>query len=89
MPMAGARALQTHRQSDDLGHGNVFTAGASIDYAELNFFSGAQVGVINSQLFVQPSNLIVDTPESSPFGGQPGEPEGRQQGFRRLLYRHI
>ena len=64
-------ALQTTDSQMILGHDNEFTAGAVIDYAELNFFSGAQIGLINSQLFVDPSNLIVYTPESSPFGGSP------------------
>jgi iron complex outermembrane recepter protein len=64
-------ALQAGDNQAIAGHGNVFTAGAALDYAELNFFSGTQVGTINSQLFVNPSNLVVDTPESSPFGANP------------------
>jgi iron complex outermembrane receptor protein len=64
-------ALQTSDNQTIAGHGNVFTAGAALDYAELNFFSGTQVGTINSQLFVNSSNLIVDTPESSPWGANP------------------
>jgi iron complex outermembrane receptor protein len=47
-----------------LDHGNQFTAGASLDYATVGFYSGAQVGVINSRLLVQPSQLIVDTTEA-------------------------
>ncbi len=60
--------------SDDatLGeHHNVFSAGATFDYATVDFYSGTQIGVINSQLTVLPSDLIVDTPESSPFGATP------------------
>jgi iron complex outermembrane receptor protein len=64
-------ALQTSDTDAIAGHGNEFTAGVTLDYAELNFFSGTQVGTINSQLFVNPSELIVDTPESSPFGANP------------------
>jgi iron complex outermembrane receptor protein len=64
-------ALQSAENATIAGHNNVFIVGATLDYAELNFFAGTQVGTINSQLFVNPSDLIVDTPESSPFGGNP------------------
>lgn len=64
-------ALQSASTTSIAGHANVFIAGATLDYAQLNFFSGAQIGTINPQLFVSPSDLIVDTPESSPFGGSP------------------
>ena len=64
-------ALQTSDSAAIWRLNNEFAAGATLDYAELNFFSGTQIGLINSQLFVDPSNLIVDTPESSPFGGNP------------------
>jgi iron complex outermembrane receptor protein len=64
-------ALQTSDSAAIAGHNNEFAAGVTLDYAELNFFSGTQIGLINSQLFVEPSNLVVDTPESSPFGGNP------------------
>lgn len=64
-------ALQSADNATIAGHNNVFIVGATLDYAQLNFFSGTQVGTINSQLFVNPSDLIVDTPESSPFGGNP------------------
>jgi iron complex outermembrane receptor protein len=40
--------------------------GAALDYASTSFYTGAQIGVINLQLLVLPSNLIVDTPENSP-----------------------
>jgi iron complex outermembrane recepter protein len=53
------------------GHDNQFTAGVTLDYARVNFYSGAQIGVINSQLLVLPSDLIADTPESSPFSAVP------------------
>lgn len=53
------------------GHSNAFSAGAVLDQSYVNFYSAAQLGVIDSQLIVLPSNLIVDTPESSPFGGTP------------------
>jgi len=47
----------------------------------LNFLSGTQVGTINTQLFVNPSNLIVDTPESSPFGANPVNLKGLNRNF--------
>jgi iron complex outermembrane recepter protein len=64
-------ALQTAVAERVFGHGNQFTAGATVDYSSVSFFSGAQVGAIDSQLLVQPTNFIVDTPESSPFGATP------------------
>ncbi|HMD59229.1 MAG TPA: TonB-dependent receptor, partial [Steroidobacteraceae bacterium] len=50
------------------GHDNQFTAGAAIDYAYVDFYSGTQVGILNAQLVVQPSNLFVDTPEDTIAG---------------------
>jgi iron complex outermembrane receptor protein len=64
-------ALQITGDDSIFGHGNHFSAGASIDYSKVDFFSGTQIGVINSQLLVEPSDLIVDTPESSPWGATP------------------
>jgi iron complex outermembrane recepter protein len=56
------------------GFDNHFTAGAAIDYASNSFFTGTQVGVINPQLLVLPSDLIVDTPEDSPAAMANGDP---------------
>jgi iron complex outermembrane receptor protein len=56
------------------GFDNHFTAGAAIDYASNSFFTGSQVGVINSQLIVLPSDLIVDTPEDSAAAVANGDP---------------
>jgi iron complex outermembrane recepter protein len=78
-------ALQTTDSEAILGHQNEFGAGVTLDYAQLNFFSGTQVGVINSQLFVEPSNLIVDTPESSPFGANPVNLRGLNRNFGAYL----
>ena len=47
-------------------HGNLLSAGVAVDDAATSYFSGAQVGAMNSQLLVLPSDLIVDTPENSP-----------------------
>jgi iron complex outermembrane receptor protein len=58
--------LQVTDNGSIFGRTNQFTSGAAIDYASTSFFTGTQIGVINSQLLVLPSNLIVDTPENSP-----------------------
>jgi len=48
--------------------------GAAIDYASTSFYTGAQIGVINAQLLVLPSNLIVNTPENSDAAVANGDP---------------
>jgi iron complex outermembrane receptor protein len=63
--------LQASNDQSLFGHDNQLTVGATFDYAHTNFYSGAQIGVIDSQLTVLPSDLIADTPESSPFGAVP------------------
>jgi iron complex outermembrane receptor protein len=65
-------ALQTTEVTPILSHDNRFAAGATLDYALVNFYSGTQVGVINAQLQVEPSDLIVATPENSLGGEQFG-----------------
>jgi iron complex outermembrane recepter protein len=74
-------ALQTSVSQPIFGHGNAFTAGAVVDYAELNFLAGAVIGLINPQLFVEPSPWTVDTPESSPFGANPVSLKGVDKDF--------
>jgi iron complex outermembrane recepter protein len=66
--------LQVTDNESILGHDNQFTLGAAVDYAATSFYTGAQIGVINSQLLVLPSNLIVDTPENSPGAIANGDP---------------
>lgn len=56
------------------GHDNQFTLGLAVDYAATSFYSGAQIGLIDSQLLVLPSNLLVDTPENSPGAVANGDP---------------
>jgi iron complex outermembrane receptor protein len=56
------------------GHDNDFTAGVAVDYAATSFFTGTQIGVINSQLLVEPSTLLVDTPEDSDAAIANGDP---------------
>jgi iron complex outermembrane receptor protein len=69
--MAAAPHCKAPNSQSIFGHSNEFTIGTTLDYAELNFLSGAQIGVIDPQLFVAPSPWTVDTPESSPFGASP------------------
>jgi iron complex outermembrane receptor protein len=57
-------ALQSSETASLFGLGNLFTVGATLDYAHLAFFSGTALGVINPQLLVLPSDLIVDTTEA-------------------------
>jgi iron complex outermembrane receptor protein len=56
------------------GYENDFTAGVAVDYSSTSFFTGAQIGVINSQLFVEPSDLLVYTPEDSAAATANGDP---------------
>jgi iron complex outermembrane receptor protein len=55
--------LTSSRRLFDLG--NQFAAGATLDVAQTNFFSGTEVGLLNSELNVLPSGLFVDTPEGA------------------------
>jgi iron complex outermembrane recepter protein len=57
-------SLQLTSNHSLLGHGNAFAAGATFDTAETQFFSGTEVGVLNSQLTVLPGPLVF-TPENS------------------------
>jgi iron complex outermembrane recepter protein len=67
-------ALQASDDESIFGHENQFTGGVAVDYASTSYFTGAQIGLINSQLLVEPSNLIVDTPENSPGAINNGDP---------------
>ena len=67
-------ALQVTNNDRIFGLENQFSLGATIDYASTSFYSGAQIGVINSQLLVEPSDLIVYTPENSPGAIANGDP---------------
>ena len=66
--------LQINNDAALFGRANQVTLGAAVDYASTSYFTGAQIGVINSQLLVLPSNLIVDTPENSPGAIANGDP---------------
>lgn len=63
--------LQISNEQSIFGHDNLFTVGATFDYAHTDFYSGAQIGVIDAQLRVLPSGLYVDTPEGSAFSAVP------------------
>jgi iron complex outermembrane receptor protein len=67
-------ALQVTNSDALFGIANQFSLGATIDYASTSFFTGTQIGVINAQLIVLPSNLIVYTPQSSPGAIANGDP---------------
>jgi iron complex outermembrane recepter protein len=66
--------LQVSNNDSLFGLSNQFSVGAAFDYATTNYFTGAQIGVLNSQLLVLPSNLIVDAPENSPGAIANGDP---------------
>jgi iron complex outermembrane recepter protein len=66
--------LQLSSDASLLGHGNRLSLGAAVDYAASSFYTAAELGVINSQLLVQPSGLIVYTPENSPAAIVNGDP---------------
>ncbi len=58
-------SLQVSNNDSIFGFGNQFALGGVVDYAATTFYSGTQIGVINPELFVLSSDLIVDTPENS------------------------
>jgi len=64
-------SFQLHDTQSIAGHSNQFTAGLSIDSAHVDFMSGTQLGVIDSNLIVQPSGLLVDTQEDAGFDATP------------------
>ncbi|HTT04537.1 MAG TPA: TonB-dependent receptor [Steroidobacteraceae bacterium] len=68
----GRGAALQFSSSTRLGeHDNHFSAGASFDDATADFYSGTQIGLLDAALTVLPSDLVVDTPEGSPFGSTP------------------
>jgi iron complex outermembrane recepter protein len=64
-------SLQFTSTAQIFGHGNDFAAGATLDTAETNFFSGTEVGVLDASLTVLPSGLFVNTPEGTDFSASP------------------
>jgi iron complex outermembrane receptor protein len=57
-------SLQLTSNHPIAGHGNVFAVGVTFDTAQTHFFSGTEVGLLNSELTVLPGILVV-TPENS------------------------
>lgn len=66
--------LQATLRKAVFGRENRFTVGAALDYAATSFYSGAQIGLMDSQLQVLPSSLIVDTAENSAGALANGDP---------------
>ncbi len=57
-------ALQSTDSARILGRGNTYSAGLTLDEALVNFASSRELGRINPQLSVLPSNWVVDTSEA-------------------------
>ncbi len=66
--------LQITNNDPIWGLANQVSLGGTFDYATSTFFTAAQIGVIDAQLMVLPSDLIVDTPENSPGAIANGDP---------------
>lgn len=64
-------AVQANDSALLLTRPNSFSAGATLDEAQIDFHSGSEVGRINSQLQVLPSGWFADTPEASQFTATP------------------
>jgi iron complex outermembrane recepter protein len=67
-------SFQVTNSDSLLGHENHFALGAALDYAATSFFSGTQIGLLNSALLVLPSELLVFTPEDSAAAVDNGDP---------------
>jgi len=67
--------LQVSNKDSLFGRDNEFTLGAALDYAANSYYTGAQIGLLNAQLIVLPSDLIVDTPQGSIGAAYNGDPE--------------
>ena len=66
--------LQISNSAPLFGDANQFSLGAAVDYAANDYLTYAQIGLINSQLLVLPTDLIVYTPENSPAAIANGDP---------------
>jgi iron complex outermembrane recepter protein len=67
-------SFQVANTDSVFGFQNQFTLGAALDYASSSYYTGAQIGLINSALIVLPSNNLVYTPENSEAGIANGDP---------------
>jgi iron complex outermembrane receptor protein len=63
-------ALQAIESDAVLGHDNHLVGGATLDHATTDFQSTAEVGVIDSSLFILPGYAVA-TPENSGFNATP------------------
>jgi iron complex outermembrane recepter protein len=66
--------LQITSNDPIFGLANQFSLGGAFDYASGNYYTGAQIGLINPELFVLGTDLIVDTAENSPGAIANGDP---------------
>ena len=66
--------LQLSNNSSLFGRPNSFTLGGALDYASTSYYTGAQIGLVTSNLVVEPSDLIVYTPENSEAAAYNGDP---------------
>jgi iron complex outermembrane recepter protein len=64
-------SVQLHGTRNLGRHANQFTLGAAIDLSHVDFSTSTRIGIIDSTLIVLPSDLFVDTPESSGFDATP------------------
>ncbi len=64
-------SLQVNNGQSILDHANVLSIGATLDYAELNFYSDAELGPIIWPLLYSSVSLTVDTPEGGAFSATP------------------
>jgi len=66
--------VQASNATAIFGRPNQFTIGGALDYASTSFYTGAQIGLVTSNLVVEPSDLLVDTPENSAAAVANGDP---------------
>ncbi len=64
-------SLQANSTAPVLSHPNQLSIGATLDSADTDFQSSAEIGTINSQLRVLYGGLYVDTPEGNQFTATP------------------
>ncbi len=58
-------ALQLSSDNTIFGHENQFSLGTTLDHSATSYYTGSQIGLVNSQLVVEPSSLYVDTTEAA------------------------
>ena len=68
---ASGATIQGTDAASIFGHGNQFSAGASIDKNWIEFASSAEIGLISPERVVGQSGFFVTTPEDSDFSATP------------------